>query len=81
MNRNEIESKVRGFLTEELEIDNDRIFPQSRMKEDMGIDSLELVDVAAFVDECFGFKMNLSDFKSLATYGSFCAFIDERING
>ncbi len=44
MNRGEIEEKVRNFLTEELEIDEDKIFPESRLREDMGIFKLEAAD-------------------------------------
>ena len=51
MNRGEIEEKVRNFLTEELEIDEDKIFPESRLREDMGIDSLEIVDIVVLVED------------------------------
>ncbi len=35
MNRSEIEEKVKHFLIEELEIDEDKIYPEARLKEDM----------------------------------------------
>ena len=41
MERTEIEQKVRAFLIDDLEIDEDKVFPESRLKEDMGIDSLD----------------------------------------
>ena len=52
MERTEIEQKVRAFLIDDLEIDEDKVFPESRLKEDMGIDSLDYVDIVAVVLSC-----------------------------
>ena len=79
MTLNEIQEKVKTFLVEELEIDEDKIVGDARLKEDMGIDSLEVVDVVVLVEEEFGFKMKPEDFKSLKTLDQFCAFIQEKI--
>ena len=79
MTINEIQEKVNAFLTEELEINPDLIMPEARLKEDTGVDSLEIVDVIVFVDEAFGFKMKPEDFKQLATYGQFCDFIAQKV--
>lgn len=75
----EIQGKVKNFLVEELEIDEDRISGDARLKEDMGIDSLEVVDVVVMVDQEFGFKMKPEDFKQLHTMNEFCGFIASRI--
>ena len=45
MERKEIESKVRDFLIDDLEVDDEKIFPEARLKEDVGIDSLDFVDI------------------------------------
>ena len=44
MKRNEIEEKVKEFLIDELEIDEEKIFPEAKLKEDMEIDSLDFVE-------------------------------------
>ena len=79
MDINEIQEKVNAFLVDELEIDESKIEDDARLKEDLGIDSLEVVDVIVLVDEEFGFKMRPEDFKELKTYGQFCRFIKERV--
>ncbi|MCX4335979.1 MAG: acyl carrier protein [Bacteroidales bacterium] len=79
MNRGEIEEKVRNFLTEELEIDEDKIFPESRLREDMGIDSLEIVDIVVLVEENFGFKLEAADFKTIKTLDEFCTVIENKL--
>ena len=79
MDINEIQEKVNAFLVDELEIDEAKIEDDARLKEDLGIDSLEVVDVIVLVEEEFGFKMNREDFKDLKTYGDFCQFIAGRL--
>ena len=79
MDINEIQEKVNAFLVDELEIDEAKIADDARLKEDLGIDSLEVVDVIVLVEEEFGFKMNREDFKDLKTYGEFCHFIESQV--
>ena len=78
MSIEQIEEKVKAFLVEELEIDEDKIYGEARLKEDMGIDSLEVVDVVVLVEQEFGFKMKPEDFKQLLTLDAFCQFIATR---
>ena len=54
MTRTEIEEKVRNFLMEDLEIDEEKITPDAKLKDDMGIDSLDFVDIVVIVDKNFG---------------------------
>ena len=79
MSIEQIEEKVKAFLVEELEIDEDKIYGQARLTEDMGIDSLEVVDVVVLVEQEFGFKMKPEDFKELLTLDQFCQFIAQRV--
>ena len=74
----QIKEKVTEFLIEELEIEEDKIYPEARLKEDMGIDSLEVVDIVVLVEQNFGFKMKPEDFKVVKTFEEFCSFIAER---
>ena len=78
MDIKEIKEKVNAFLVEELEIDEAKIADDARLKEDLGIDSLEVVDVIVLVEQEFGFKMSREDFKDIRTYGDFCQFIAGR---
>ena len=79
MDINEIQEIVNAFLVDELEIDEAKIEENARLKEDLGIDSLEVVDVIVLVEEEFGFKMKREDFKDLKTYGEFCQFIAGKV--
>lgn len=80
MERKEIEEKVRNFLIEELEIDEDKIFPDAKLKEDMGIDSLDFVDIVVIVEKNFGFKIKAEEMAGVDTFSKFCDYIESKVN-
>lgn len=80
MNRNEIEKKVRNFLIEDLEIDEEKITPDALLKEDLGIDSLDFVDIVVIVERNFGFKIKPEEMKGVDTYSKFCDYIETKVN-
>ena len=80
MNRNEIEEKVRNFLIEDLEIDEEKITPDALLKEDLGIDSLDFVDIVVIVERNFGFKIKPEEMKGVDTYSKFCDHIETKVN-
>ena len=80
MNRTEIEEKVRNFLIEELEIEPDNIFPDAKLREDIGIDSLDFVDIVVIVEKNFGFKIKAEEMAGVDTFSKFCDYIETKIN-
>lgn len=80
MNRSEIEEKVKHFLIEELEIDEDKIYPEARLKEDMDIDSLDFVDIVVIVDKYFGFKLKAEGMAGIDTFAKFCDYIESKVS-
>ncbi|MBO5626402.1 MAG: acyl carrier protein [Prevotella sp.] len=79
MNRQEIESKVKEFLLEDLEIDEENIFPEAKLKEDMGIDSLDYVDIVVIVEKNFGFKIKAEEMANVKTMSQFCDYIESKV--
>ena len=79
MSIEEINEKVKNFLVEDLEIEEDKIEGGARLKEDLGIDSLEVVDVVVLVEDQFGYKMTPEDFKELITLDQFTKFIQDHV--
>ena len=79
MERTEIEEKMRAFLIDDLEIDEDKVFPESRLKEDMGIDSLDYVDIVAVVLSTFGVKLNLSKMRGVTTFSQFIDYLEKEL--
>ena len=78
MNRQEIEEKVKDFMVEDLEIDEEKIKPEARLKEDIGIDSLDFVDIVVIVERKFGFKIKTEDMANVKTFNQFCDYIEKK---
>lgn len=78
MNRAEIEAKVKDFLINELEIEEENIFPDAKLKDDMGIDSLDFVDIVVIVERNFGFKIKAEEMVGVDTYAKFCDYIENK---
>ena len=51
--------KVADIISETSEIDRDTIKPESHTIDDLGIDSLDFLDIAFAIDKAFGIKMPL----------------------
>lgn len=79
MSRQEIEEKVRAFLIDDLEIDEDKIKDDAKLKDDMGIDSLDFVDIVVIVEKNFGFKIKPEEMKDITTLKEFCDYIESKV--
>ena len=79
MTRQEIEEKVRAFLIDDLEIDEEKISDDAKLKEDMGIDSLDFVDIVVIVEKNFGFKIKPEEMTGVATLRQFCDYIESKV--
>ena len=80
MNRVEIEEKVKAFLIDELEIDEEKIYPEAKLKDDLGIDSLDFVDIVVIVERNFGFKIKAEEMVGVDTLSKFCDYIESKVN-
>jgi acyl carrier protein len=80
MQHEEIITKINQLLTEEIEIDESRIDPAADLKNDLGIDSLDFVDLFVIIENNFGFKMKAEDMIEVRTLDDFYQYIIKRIN-
>ena len=71
MTRAEIEEKVKEFMIDELEIDEETLRPDALLKDDLGIDSLDYVDILVIVDKIFGFKIKPEEMSDVRTLNQF----------
>ena len=79
MSRQEIEEKVRAVLIDDLEIDEEKIKDDATLKEDMGIDSLDFVDIVVIVEKNFGFKIKPEEMAGVTTLRQFCDYIESKV--
>ena len=79
MERKEIEEKVREILIDDLEIEEDKIAPAAKLKDDLGIDSLDFVDIVVIVEKKFGFKIKPEEMAGITTLEEFCDYIQSKV--
>ena len=79
MTRREIEENVREFLIDDLEIDEEKIHPEALLKDDLGIDSLDFVDIVVIIERRFGFKIKPEEMAGVQTLRQFCDYIESKV--
>ena len=79
MERTEIEEKVKSILIDDMEIDEDKVYNEALLKDDMGIDSLDYIDIVVIVDRIFGFKIKPEEMSNVKTFSEFCSYIEQKI--
>ena len=70
MDKNEVVGIINGFLVEEFEIEEDLIQADATWG-DIGIDSLDFVDIVVIIEKEFGFKLKGEDMVNIRTLGQF----------
>lgn len=56
-NREEILSKVRDVLTDALGVDDDEVTEEARLMEDLGAESIDVLDIVFRLEKTFGIKI------------------------
>ncbi len=69
MNRKEVLAKVRAALAEALELPEEDIQEESRFKEDLEADSLDLVELLLEMERVYGFKVSDEEAAEIETVG------------
>ena len=78
MTREEIEQKVKNFLVEDIEVDESVITPDALLKDDLGIDSLDFVDIVVIVEKNFGVKIKPEAMADVKTFSQLCGHIETK---
>ena len=81
MTQNEIIAKAKDVLADEFEVDIETITPEAALKETLGLDSLDLVDVVVLIEQNFGVTLTANDFVGVVTFGDFYTMLEKKING
>jgi acyl carrier protein len=79
MKREEIETIVTTFFIEEIEVDETAIRPEALLKNDLGIDSLDFVDIVVVVERNFGFKIKAEEMADVKSLSQFYDYIESKV--
>ncbi|AYN26754.1 MULTISPECIES: acyl carrier protein [Buttiauxella] len=67
MKKEDIYQEVTGLLVKLFELSPEQITPQSRLYEDLDLDSIDAVDMVVHLQKRSGKKIKPEDFKSVRT--------------
>ena len=56
MTNTEIIAKINSFLTEEFEVEEAKLVPAANLKDTLGLDSLDYIDLVVVIESNFAFK-------------------------
>lgn len=76
----EIIEKIHSFLIKEFEVEPEKIIPEANLKETLGLDSLDYIDLVVVIESNFAFKVKPEDFTNIATFQDFCDYVINRVN-
>ena len=71
MDKAEIIEITNGFLVEEFEVDGDAITVDANLKDTLGLDSLDYVDLVVTIESNFGVKLGEADFVGIVSFQNF----------
>ena len=79
MNKEQIVEKINGFLIDEFEVDGEDIQPEANLKDTLGLDSLDYVDLVVSIESNFGVKLVEVDFVGIDSFQSFYDLIENKL--
>ncbi len=79
MTKEEIVARMIHFMVEEFEVEADSIQPEANLKDTLGLDSLDYVDLVVSIDSNFGVKLVEADFAGIDTFQSFYNLIENKL--
>ena len=80
MTQQEIQSKVNAFMADRLEYEPDMLNPETELKRDLGMTSLDAVETAIFIKRTFGFQPERNAIKMLVTLQDLYDYIIKETN-
>jgi acyl carrier protein len=78
MTADEVRVRLTKLLSENFEIEPQKVTPDATFRGTLGLDSLDVVDLVFFIQEEFGFKDKLDSYRDLHTVEKVCAYIATR---
>jgi len=80
MTRNEIIEKINETMINEFEIPADKIKPEAKIVDDLGLDSLDAVDMLVFLEDAVNTRLETEKFKQARTLNDIYDLVFEVLN-
>jgi acyl carrier protein len=74
----DIYERVRKIITDQLDVSNEQVTPESSLTDDLAADSLDLVEISMAVEEQFDIHLDDEEAFALKTVGQIVACIQTK---
>jgi len=75
----EVETRMAGLITEQLGVSKDEVSPNASFLDDLGADSLDIVELVMSMEEEFDVEIPDDDVERLVTIGDAIVYLKERL--
>ena len=69
--------KVKSILAEQFDVEEDTITEETPLQDDLGADSLDVVDLLMSIEDEFSIEVPDEDVENIKTVGSLVAYIEQ----
>lgn len=74
-----VEERVKHIIVEQLGVDEDEVKPEAAFVDDLGADSLDVVELVMALEEEFGLEINDEDAEKLVSVKLAVDYIDNHV--
>ncbi len=76
-----LEGRIRALVSDQLGVDLKEMTPTSSILEDLGADSLDVVELVMAIEETFEIEIPDEDVESMRTIGDVESYVSGRVSG
>ncbi len=71
--------KVKAILSEQFDVEEDTITPESSIADDLGADSLDVVDLLTSIEDEFEIEIPDEEVENIKTVGELVKYIEDHV--
>src|SRR6202008_1788556 len=75
----ELVERVNAIVSEQLGVEKESLVPEANLLDDLGADSLDVVELVMAIEEEFGIEVPDEDAENIRTLGDITSYIEARV--
>ena len=71
--------KIKDIIVEQLDVEEDAVTMEASITDDLGADSLDVVDLVMSIEESFDVEIPDEEFENIKTVGDIVKYIENKV--